>query len=72
MMACTSDGLVPNVGGISEASTTPKRPLVPAPTKMTRPPFRSYALPLLVNRGDDFLVLVHDHLDDVGDGDLVD
>src|SRR5687768_8863013 len=39
MIACTSFGLVPNVGGISEASTTPRRPLVPAPTKMMRPPF---------------------------------
>ena len=37
------DGLggVPKVGGISAASTTPSRPLVPAPMKMTRPPLRS-------------------------------
>jgi hypothetical protein len=41
MIACTSLGLVPKVGGISDASTTPRRPLVPAPTKMTRPPFLS-------------------------------
>jgi hypothetical protein len=41
MMACTSEGGVPKVGGISEASTTPSRPLVPAPTKITRPPFLS-------------------------------
>ena len=39
MIACTSFGLVPKVGGISDASTTPSRPLVPAPTKITRPPF---------------------------------
>ena len=41
MMAWTMFGLVPNVGGISAASTTPSRPLVPAPTKMIRPPLRS-------------------------------
>jgi hypothetical protein len=41
MIACTSEGLVPNVGGISDASTTPSRPLVPAPTKITRPPLRN-------------------------------
>ena len=34
-------GGVPNVGGISAASTTPSRPLVPAPTKTMRPPLRS-------------------------------
>ena len=41
MIACTIRGEVPKVGGISAASTTPRRPLVPAPTKMMRPPFRS-------------------------------
>ena len=41
MIACTIAGGVPNVGGISAASTTPSRPLVPAPTKMMRPPRRS-------------------------------
>src|SRR2546428_8993400 len=41
MMACTRSGLVPKVGGISADSRTPRRPLVPAPTKMIRPFFRS-------------------------------
>src|SRR3989440_3747269 len=41
MMAWTRSGLVPNVGGISADSSTPSRPLVPAPTKMTRPFLRS-------------------------------
>ena len=41
MIACTTRGEVPKVGGISEASTTPSRPLVPAPMKMIRPPLRS-------------------------------
>ena len=68
-------GGVPKVGGISEASTTPSRPLVPAPMKMTRPPLRRAwrddldavrdALFLLLNRGDDLAVLVDHHLDDV-------
>ncbi len=40
MMARTRSGLVPKVGGISADSRTPRRPLVPAPTKMMRPPFR--------------------------------
>jgi hypothetical protein len=40
MMACTSRGSVPKVGGISADSSTPSRPLVPAPTKTTRPPLR--------------------------------
>jgi hypothetical protein len=41
MIACTSVGSVPKVGGISADSSTPRRPLVPAPTKTMRPPFRS-------------------------------
>src|SRR5580765_6767160 len=41
MIAWTSSGLVPNVGGISADSRTPSRPLVPAPTKMIRPCLRS-------------------------------
>src|SRR3954467_15610086 len=41
MIACTRSGLVPKVGGISADSSTPRRPLVPAPTKMMRPFFRS-------------------------------
>jgi hypothetical protein len=41
MMACTSAGSVLKVGGISADSSRPSRPLVPAPTKMTRPPLRS-------------------------------
>ena len=41
MIACTRSGLVPKVGGISADSSTPSRPLVPAPTKMMRPPWRS-------------------------------
>src|SRR4029079_10795602 len=41
MMACTRSGLVPKVGGISADSSTPRRPLVPAPTKMIRPCLRS-------------------------------
>ena len=32
MIACTRSGGTPNVGGISLASSTPRRPLVPAPT----------------------------------------
>ena len=32
MMYCTVRGLVLKVGGISEASSAPRRPLVPAPT----------------------------------------
>src|SRR5262245_43204078 len=40
MIACTSSGLVPKVGGISADSSTPSRPLVPAPTKTIRPFFR--------------------------------
>ena len=38
MMAWTSSGFVPKVGGISDDSSTPSRPLVPAPTKTMRPP----------------------------------
>jgi hypothetical protein len=41
MIACAVDGLVLKVGGISADSRMPRRPLVPAPTKITRPPFRS-------------------------------
>src|ERR1051326_1528908 len=32
IMPCTNSGEAPNVGGISLASSTPRRPLVPAPT----------------------------------------
>src|SRR5262245_59114893 len=41
MIACTRSGSVPKVGGISADSSTPSRPLVPAPTKMIRPFLRS-------------------------------
>src|SRR5882672_10271188 len=41
MIAWTSSGFVPKVGGISADSSTPSRPLVPAPTKTIRPFFRS-------------------------------
>src|SRR5204863_7993143 len=41
MIACTRSGPVPKVGGISADSSTPRRPLVPAPTKITRPALRS-------------------------------
>ena len=41
MTAWTSAGGVPNVGGHSAASITPSRPLVPAPTKTSRPPLDS-------------------------------
>ena len=82
MIAWTSRGDVPNVGGISAASTTPRRPLVPAPTKMTRPPLRSDLdddldavrdlFLLLLDRRDDLAVLVDDQVDDVADRRLVD
>ena len=52
MIACTSCGLVPKVGGISDASTTPSRPLVPAPTKITRPPLRSACVMISTPVGD--------------------
>ena len=38
LQAPTVDGRTPKVGGHSAASSTPSRPLVPAPTKMSRPP----------------------------------
>src|SRR4051812_23479684 len=41
MTACTRPAFVPNVGGISDDSSTPRRPLVPAPTKTIRPLWRS-------------------------------
>ena len=41
MIARTRSELVPKVGGISADSSTPRRPLVPAPTKTIRPPLRS-------------------------------
>ena len=41
MMPWTRSGFVPKVGGISAASRIPSRPLVPAPTKIIRPPFLS-------------------------------
>lgn len=39
MIDCTSWGEVLKVGGHSAASSTPSRPLVPAPTKKSLPPF---------------------------------
>ena len=39
MIAYTRRGGVLNVGRISATSDTLRRPLVPAPTKITRPPF---------------------------------
>jgi len=50
MIACTSRGGVPNVGGHSAASMTPSRPLVPAPTKMRRPPSRRAVTIMLTAR----------------------
>ena len=44
MIAWTMRAGVLNVGSISAASRTPRRPLVPAPTKMTRPPLRKAAV----------------------------
>src|SRR5687768_13522764 len=41
MTACTRSGSVLNVGGISADSRIPRRPLVPAPTNMIRPPLRN-------------------------------
>src|SRR5512137_982051 len=41
MMPCTSCGEVPKVLGISAASSTPRRPLVPAPMNTRRPPLRT-------------------------------
>ena len=41
MMPTTISGSVPNVGGHSVASSTPSRPLVPAPTYTRRPPIRN-------------------------------
>ncbi len=38
--AWNPSGRTPKVGGSSAASITPRRPLVPAPTKKTLPPFR--------------------------------
>ena len=76
MIAWTSVGGVPKVGGISEASTTPSRPLVPAPMKMMRPPFLQRLgddldavgdpFTFLVHGGDDLAVLVDHHVDDLG------
>jgi hypothetical protein len=43
MMPTTISGGVPNVGGHSAASSTPSRPLVPAPTYSRRPPARKAA-----------------------------
>ena len=82
MIACTSSGCVPKVGGISADSRTPSRPLVPAPTKMMRPPFRSACVmistptrdPLLLalDRREHLAVFVQHAFDDVGGGQLVD
>ena len=55
MIACTVFGDVPKVGGISDASTTPSRPLVPAPTKITRPPLCSACAMISTPWGDPFL-----------------
>ena len=82
MIACTVFGEVPNVGGISEASTTPSRPLVPAPMKMMRPPLRSdwvmISTPCAM-RSRSFCTAamtlrssLQDHFDDVRDRCLVD
>ena len=43
MIPTTISGGVPNVGGHSAASSTPSRPLVPAPTYSRRPPARNAA-----------------------------
>ena len=39
MIASAMSGSMPKVGGSSAASSTPSLPLVPAPTKISRPPF---------------------------------
>ena len=82
MIACTVVGDVPNVGGISEASTTPSRPLVPAPMKMIAAALAQRvrddldavrdAFPFFLNGGDDLAILVEDHVDDVRDRGFVD
>ncbi len=71
-------GIVPKVGGISADSSTPSRPLVPAPTKMIRPPRLSACVMMSIADGDAILLALHgrEHLailvehalDDVGGG----
>ena len=82
MIACTRSGLVPKVGGISADSSTPSRPLVPAPTKTMRPPLRSACVMISTptamrsfsrcTAAQHLAVLVEHPFDDVGGGELVD
>ena len=82
MIAWTSSGSVPKVGGISADSSTPSRPLVPAPTKTRRPPLRSAlainvgadrdAIALLLDRGEHPAIFVQHQVDDAGGGQFVD
>ncbi len=82
MIARTRSGSVPKVGGISADSSTPSRPLVPAPTKMIRPPRLQRlrddvdadgdALLLALHGREHLAILVQHALDDVGGRELVD
>ena len=82
MIASTRSGSVPKVGGISADSSTPSRPLVPAPTKMIRPPLAQRLRDDVDADGDPLLLALHrrEHLaifvqhpfDDVGGRELVD
>ena len=82
MIACTSDGSVLKVGGISADSRMPRRPLVPAPTKTMRPPLRSAvgdhldadgdALALALHGREHLAIFVDHQIDDVVGGQLVD
>ena len=82
MIACTRSAGVPKVGGISADSSTPSRPLVPAPTKMIRPPVPQGlrddvdadrdAILLAVHGREHLAIFVEHALDDVGGRQLVD
>ena len=82
MIACTNDGSVPKVGGISADSRMPSRPLVPAPTKMMRPFFRSVlgdhfdadgdTLAFALHRVEHLAILVDHQIDEVVGVQLVD
>ena len=82
MIACTASASVPKVGGISADSSTPSRPLVPAPTKTMRPPLAEClgehvgaegdAVALALDRGEHLAVLGQHQIDDAGGWQLVD
>ena len=75
MIACAVAGSMPNVGGSSAASSTPSLPLVPAPTKISRPPFMHRvghdlraardARFLALHGGEHASVVEHHHLDNL-------